>query len=891
VTQFHDPVTGKSVPDREPLVWDQTPSGDAQAVADALCTWLDARGRSPGGREPEVPMVPHAPDSYVTDHALLASAIAYCLAYEREGLEEVDRHAIRLAVLAHELALVSREKIVRCLPDQTDFFQQAWQIQEDLAARLVEALRSEDGLALFGDVQPETEDVRLEILWYAHVAASSQLHNHTWPDPRAPGGDGRKLASLRSRADFERHPLHCAGQVALVWGGATKIKGYVFESARLPEIRGASSLFDRLNTLDVPALWGRQPQRGDYRSQAAHQSALERYRAVRERLAQVVAQEQLSEVTAPECVLYASGGNVLALAPVSVASTLAKTIEELYTTETLVGNSVAVAVPFELLELQYGRRPGDYWLEEFERDVASKEHRPLLESYYQGTEARDFIARKGFGELVTLLAGEASRRRAGPGESRAPRAIPHYELLPHTIKCHSCDIRPALVTIDQAEVPPNQSPKVFCEPCARKRVTGQVAKRDEARAERWFTRHFDWYPHGVASWEGLFEGFLETNPELRKRYMADVQAQEGDPGSVQVKAAEDIQEIGAAASPSGYAGFIYADGNDVGALVARIRTPAAYRQFGQRLYQASQAAVFAALSQHLGARWQEKSASPEESDRDKIWIHPFEIITIGGDDFTIIVPGDQTLPIAVTIARELEGRLSGLRPAQTLTPQQKRERERYAPPDAPTGDLWTEAQWPVVSVSAGVVIARDHTPVSYVSKLAEQLQKSAKRDRKLGAHAGYPGGTVDFAALKATGMVSLPWSNYRQRAFNTEGELQLTSRPFTWHELAGLLETAKILKLAHFPRSQMYRLQEDVIAQNRLAASVNYLYFLSHLDEQLRPLVIAAFQQAWHRRRDVPPWREVQGDTDKFETIWRDLVEIYDFIRQPDNEANGKENE
>ncbi|MEN9265801.1 MAG: hypothetical protein Q6K99_06145, partial [Thermostichales cyanobacterium BF4_bins_65] len=36
-------------------------------------------------------------------------------------------------------------------------------------------------------------------------------------------------------------------RIGLVYGGATKIKGYVFESAKLAEVRGASALLDRIN--------------------------------------------------------------------------------------------------------------------------------------------------------------------------------------------------------------------------------------------------------------------------------------------------------------------------------------------------------------------------------------------------------------------------------------------------------------------------------------------------------------------------------------------------------------------------------------------------------------------------------------------------------------------
>ena len=46
-------------------------------------------------------------------------------------------------------------------------------------------------------------------------------------------------------------------KIGLVYGGATKIKQYVFEAAKLPDIRGASALLDRINLVDLPAFFGR----------------------------------------------------------------------------------------------------------------------------------------------------------------------------------------------------------------------------------------------------------------------------------------------------------------------------------------------------------------------------------------------------------------------------------------------------------------------------------------------------------------------------------------------------------------------------------------------------------------------------------------------------------
>ena len=66
----------------------------------------------------------------------------------------------------------------------------------------------------------------------------------------------RESVLINSIEQFSTHPLKDQKQqVGLVLGGATKIKGYFLESARLPEIRGASALLDRINLEDVPALF------------------------------------------------------------------------------------------------------------------------------------------------------------------------------------------------------------------------------------------------------------------------------------------------------------------------------------------------------------------------------------------------------------------------------------------------------------------------------------------------------------------------------------------------------------------------------------------------------------------------------------------------------------
>ena len=154
-------------------------------------------------------------------------------------------------------------------------------------------------------------------------------------------------------------------------GGATKIKGYFLESARLPEIRGASALLDRINLEDIPAVFGRHIRHDPMRAKRFHKNFSKRTG---------------HSLSAPECIIYAAGGSTLAFTPTCVVHEIADEMERIYTQETLVANSVAVGGTFDLLELQYGLNPTGF-----------SEDGKIPES-------------KCFGELTTKLAQAQLRR-------------------------------------------------------------------------------------------------------------------------------------------------------------------------------------------------------------------------------------------------------------------------------------------------------------------------------------------------------------------------------------------------------------------------------------------------------------------------------------------------
>ena len=191
------------------------------------------------------------------------------------------------------------------------------------------------------------------------------------------GGDVEAWASWAQSGEGDEPPPDV--RVALVLGGATKIKDYVFESARLPEIRGASGLLDRVNREDVPRLWEEQEPAG---------------------------------VGCEECIIYANGGEVLAFAPVCRAQWLADEIERLYARETMVAQGVAVWQSFELKQIRRGLLAG----ENFDQNVVER-----LLGYIPAGEG-------GFGSLIIPLALARYRRREGNVEGgRARRVLAHVE--------------------------------------------------------------------------------------------------------------------------------------------------------------------------------------------------------------------------------------------------------------------------------------------------------------------------------------------------------------------------------------------------------------------------------------------------------------------------------
>jgi CRISPR-associated protein Cmr2 len=646
-----------------------------------------------------------------------------------------------------------------------------------------------------------------------------------------------------------------SGRVSLIYGGATKIKDYVFEAPKLPEIRGASALLDWINGTAWQKAWDKVLRK-------AHPSA---------------------DLPAEDCVVYARGGNILAFAPAQYGQALATEIERIYTRETLLANSAAVSETFDLVELRFGRNPRAYWLDEFERDWKNPKLHELLHEYYYLDVAslpERFFNRKTFGELVTLLATRFNQRRDERASHGEARSAPLYALNPWLAKCDSSDTRPAMGQ-EMLRVGIEEEERAMSEPSARKRYAGQRAKRAGDDDTRWFHKAFTGWELSkeFASWEDKWDEYLQKHPECN--YAQVMRAAGTKPLFPQ-----DLGEIAQASSPARYIGMIYADGDNVGRLIATINTPGSYKQISETLSNAAQNAVFSALAEYL-----RPADVRSERGAAKV-IHPFEVLSIGGDDLLVLVPGSAALDIACMIGTQFERDLAPkISPFDTNARSSADVPYRYRGPT----ELTTQPYTPSIGLSAGVVIAQENTPIFFLRNLAEELQKGAKKLAKKRAtklaeeetkHHFY-GGAVDWMVLKSVTMVTDDVAAFRRVALHDEGDKskrRQTLRPYNWHEFAGLLVTVRALKKANVPRSQLYRLRGALATDTEdagIASSVmEYLYTRARLrHKDVRKVLLEQLEIPWcsegHGAAALPPWRlGAHG----YETVLPDLMEVYDMI-------------
>jgi CRISPR-associated protein Cmr2 len=701
----------------------------------------------------------------------------------------------------------------------------------------------------------------------------------------------KTLAELKELT--EKHPLLWNSRIGLVYGGATKIKQYVFEESKLPDIRGASTRLDQINLIDLSTFF--------------HQDIDNRYRFYIPKVNEWIQENypQLTNALIPELIIYSCGGNILAFCPTAYVDILSNAIEKRYTERTITANSCAVGDSFRFLELRFGLLRGNvkdtFWLEKY-RDNYEND---LVEGIFGKIEntselEENFQNHKSFNELTTKLAILFNQRRSGNDTPNRPsrRYPPMLETHPY-LRRDETEKRLAITKATNLIGEPYLS-----ETTAIKRQIGDKAKNGRIREINGYEQEDINIDLICENWIEKFEKFLENNTQLKQKYL-------GDRNANSIKITESLTQLGKVSN--GFIAYIYADGNNMGGYIQKIRTAKEYQNFSQDVDKATRDAVFQALADNLHPR---KLQGIQEDSKSRIrngdFIHPFEIITIGGDDIILIVPADKALEIAKDIGENFENILLGNLKMQEQGKQLKIKGnyldEYYDGRKAHRCHQNNKSPKKCnckLSISSGVLITAYNTPIYYAENLTNQLMKSAKEyakklhfknDEKKTNEDKYYGGTVDFLVMKSVTMVSSSIKDFREKALNHKigsTTLKLYAAPYTLHELDGLIVSIKALIATDFPKSQLYQIR-DFLSKGRRTASLNYYYFRSRLKQgqlQLRE----DFEKAWCDAKtnggNIAPWmceyRFPDKNHDKYyETIWREMVDLYEFIKTGEEENN-----
>lgn len=599
---------------------------------------------------------------------------------------------------------------------------------------------------------------------------------------------------------------------ALIAADVDRVQSYVFESAKLAEMRGASLILDLVNVKDSDEdEWGdveigRRPIKG---------------------VPQLLKELGLNPV---ECIIFKGGGGLLIQAPLSQAERIRNAIEQLYVNTTLTATTTTAIEPVvsfngERFIAKARQAKGEARRLIWHNLVTEQEWSRLEEA--EQLDAAHFQRIERFGHLYNALSYRLRRLKL----SKA--AAPLFEVSPFTERCAYCHFRPAF------QIAPEVDERPICCVCRRKRQDrGERAAHSFYLGQFW--RYLDRersngnvlpYERGLRKDTSLFDWKdVESPPDL------------------------DFIAESSKGKTKNFVGIIYADGNNMGAKLESIAEDHQFGAFATEVRENVKESVFSALGNYLDGYRTGKCNRVKDGkacERDHKF-HPFEIISIGGDDVYLFVPPDVALEIARHICEEFEKLCS----RSTNTSVQG------------------------LTLSAGVLIAHVSTPVYFSRSVVKGLLKSAKQ---LSKTKNPPQSALDFQVITADTSISEDISAFRGQAYCNRfvGEV-LTSRPVTLNQLSRLIAAVRELKSRRFPKSQLYALREAVV-QGPQPRATNFYYYQKGRDDakaesKYEPLHKFLVESADDK---VLPFQSRPGESGEMEMVTPivDLIEVYDFIR------------
>ena len=414
----------------------------------------------------------------------------------------------------------------------------------------------------------------------------------------------------------------------------------------------------------------------------------------------------------------------------------------------------------------------------------------LVRAYQQAQQAGEFARRTAF--LAARLR-EAKQQKT---------TAPFIEAFPFGKRCDICGKRVA-----EYVVPYPDETKRLCRVCFQRHETGR-----EARSE-------------------AFRAFAEDNKLPLK-----------------AQPAQDLNELVESARRS-YLAFLYADGNNIGSLLQKVKNEKEFKALSEALKEGAQKALFEAL-------WEVCQRALKE---EEVW--PFEILNIGGDDVTLLIQAGYAWDVAVAFLQHFEEHVR----------QEVEKRLRGWP------ESWPEC----ITASVGIAIADAKHPVRYLAALAENLLKQAKKTAK-----DHNTSAIDFLWLPnaiAVTKAEMVTDQYQR------GDLKLTARPYALEQALTVQKAVEIL--SGWPRSLRHRWSE-ALEQGVWSSLSLIVYDLARRSREQREEILEVLQRLCPHASPPqinPPLWWLDQDHGCWRTALLDVLELAELqAMRPDVQEEGE---
>jgi CRISPR/Cas system-associated protein Cas10 (large subunit of type III CRISPR-Cas system) len=346
-----------------------------------------------------------------------------------------------------------------------------------------------------------------------------------------------------------------------------------------------------------------------------------------------------------------------------------------------------------------------------------------------------------------------------------------------------------------------------------------------------------------------------------------------------------------------YIGLIYADANNMGALLDELATLQTLKNFAGEVDEAVISAMSRAIKMHLPV------VEIERQERKKgkalVPVFPFDILLVGGDDIVMVTSAAKAMDVALAIATEF----------RELTDENKLIREatetvfsKLVAENRPLREITT----PRLSLCVGVVLAPIKYPFGLLQDMAESSLKFAKKtsanarekvkDQK--ELAAFDGTRINFQVVTGG---SHPNFNetykkiYLHKDKDRKLEFHASLRAYKPEDLALLLQAIREGHTLKLGRTKLHQLREAILEKNLTTAVQMGLATLRNWQDKQRAFVVESVYEFGGRYRmpHSDPNNPVSGfprvtfpwfadgnhhGRSVYRTSLLDFVELYDFV-------------